>query len=112
MNKKVSSTLMLLLATVIWGSAFVSQNTAMEHMGPFSFQAIRCFLGLLFMLLCVFFFDRINKSEKSYIDGWKDPTLWKVGLMCGIPLFFAINLQQMGLVDTDAGKSGFLTDIT
>jgi len=30
-------------------------------------------------------------------------------LLCGIPLFFACNLQQLGIVETDAGKSAFLT---
>lgn len=38
-----------------------------------------------------------------------DKKLWKTGLLCSIPLFFACNLQQIGLVDTDAGKSAFLT---
>ncbi len=109
MSNKIRGSLMLLLATVIWGSAFVSQSVAMDYMEPFSFQAIRCFLAFMIMLPIICFFDRSKKDGKNYLLRWKDKTLWKAGLLCGIPLFLACNLQQLALVDTDAGKSGFLT---
>ena len=99
---------MLLLATVIWGSAFVSQSVAMEYMQPFSFQAIRCFLGFLIMLPIIYILDRAS-GKKCFLTLWQDKLLWKAGILCGIPLFLACNLQQFALVDTDAGKSGFLT---
>ncbi len=98
---------MLILATVIWGSAFVSQSAAMAYIGPAAFQAIRCALAVLFMLVLVAVFDK--KKGQSFVQGWKNKKLWIGGLLCGIPLFFACNLQQFGLVDTDAGKSAFLT---
>lgn len=109
MKQKIRGTILLLLTTVIWGSAFVSQSVAMDYMEPFSFQAIRCFLGFLIMLPIIYFFDRSKNDGKSYISRWKDRTLWKAGILCGVPLFLACNLQQLALVDTDAGKSGFLT---
>ena len=99
---------MLLVSTVIWGSAFVSQSVAMAHIGPFSFQAIRCFLGFLIMLPIIYILDKAT-GKHSFLKGWQDKTLWKAGILCGIPLFLACNLQQLALVDTDAGKSGFLT---
>jgi drug/metabolite transporter (DMT)-like permease len=37
--------LILLLAAVIWGFAFVAQRMGMEHIGPFMFNAIRFGLG-------------------------------------------------------------------
>ena len=109
MKQQLKCSILLLLATVIWGSAFVSQSVGMDHIGPFTFQAVRCavaFVGLLPVILIV---DRFKKDGKSFIKRWVDPKLWKAGLLCGIPLFLACNLQQVGLVDTDAGKSGFLT---
>ena len=52
----------------------------------------------------------IYKNDgKGFLTRWLDRKLWKAGLICGIPLFVATNLQQMGIVDTDAGKSAFLT---
>lgn len=109
MRKKITSSLLLILATVIWGSAFVSQIVAMEFLGPFSFQAIRCFLGFLILQPIIFLADRSKKQNRSFFQNWKDKTLWKAGILCGVPLFLAINLQQLALVETDAGKSGFLT---
>ncbi len=99
----------LLLATIIWGSAFVSQSLGMDHIGPFTFQAVRGFIAIFGLVPVVFFFDLKKGEGKAFLRRWTDKKLWKVGILCGIPLFLACNLQQVGLVDTDAGKSGFLT---
>lgn len=109
MKKQLAGSLILLAATIIWGSAFVSQSVAMEHMGPFSFQAVRCALAALSLLPAAAIADRFQSDSRSFFQRWANPKLWKAGLLCGIPLFLACNLQQLGLVDTDAGKSGFLT---
>lgn len=109
MRKQLRGSAFLLLATIIWGSAFVSQSVGMDHIGPFTFQAVRCFLAVIGLLPVILITDRFKKDGKSFYSRWSDPKLWKAGLLCGIPLFLACNLQQVGLVDTDAGKSGFLT---
>lgn len=109
MNKKLAGSALLVLATIIWGSAFVSQNVAMEYMGPFAFQAIRCFIAVIGMLPVIAIFDSSKKDDSSFSKRWRNPNLWKAGILCGIPLFLACNLQQVALVDTDAGKAGFLT---
>ena len=109
MKKQFKGSLCLLLATVIWGSAFVSQSVGMDHVGPFTFQAARCFLAVIGLLPVIWITDRFKNDGKTFFSRWKDKQLWIAGLLCGIPLFLACNLQQMGLVDTDAGKSGFLT---
>lgn len=99
----------MLLATIIWGSAFVSQSIGMDYIEPFTFQAIRCALAVLGLLPVILIADKFKKDGKTFISRWASPQLWKAGILCGIPLFLACNLQQIGLVDTDAGKSGFLT---
>ena len=109
MNKKIISALSLLAATVIWGSAFASQNMAMDYMNPFAFQAIRCFIAVIGMIPIVFIGDKFKKTSTGFLKGWANVTLWKAGILCGLPLFLACNLQQLALVDTDAGKAGFLT---
>ena len=109
MKKQIKCSMLLLLATVIWGSAFVSQSVGMDHIGPFTFQAVRCAVAFVGLIPVILIADRFKNDQKSFIKRWADPRLWKAGLLCGIPLFLACNLQQVGLVDTDAGKSGFLT---
>lgn len=97
----------LLLATVIWGSTFVAQSAGMDLIGPFTFQAVRCFLAVLVLFPAIIFFERNDLG--NFIARWKSPQLWKAGLLCGCALFVAAGLQQVGLVYTDAGKAGFIT---
>ena len=90
---------MLLLASLIWGFAFAAQSAGMDYVGPFTFTACRSLLGAFALLPVIFVMDRNRKD-----------TLWiKGGLLCGLCLSVAMTLQQVGLVTTSAGKSGFLT---
>ena len=109
MKKQIAGSFSLLMATLIWGSAFISQSIGMDHIEPFTFQAIRCFLAVLGLLPVIAIADRFKKDSKSFFRRWADKQLWIAGILCGIPLFLACNLQQIGLVDTDPGKAGFLT---
>lgn len=107
MKKQLRGSISLLAATLIWGSAFIAQSVGMEHIGPFTFQTIRCGLAVLFLVPLSLLFDKGNR--KTFIEKWSDPRLWKAGCICGCALFVAASLQQVGLVYTDAGKAGFLT---
>ncbi len=107
MKKQMKGSLSIIAATVIWGTAFVAQSMGMEHIGPFTFQAVRCLMAVAVLLPVIAISDKV--SGKPFWRSWCDPTLWKAGLFCGTPLFIAVNLQQLGIVDTDAGKSAFLT---
>lgn len=109
MNKKLQSSLLLILATAIWGTTFVAQSVGMAHIGPFTFQAVRCALGGIGLLPVIAFTDRFQNDGKTFLSRWADKKLWLGGFLCSIPLFLACNLQQLGIVDTDAGKSAFLT---
>ena len=109
MNKKLQCSLLLILATVIWGTTFVAQSVGMSHIGPFTFQAVRCALGGIGLLPVIAIADRNKRDDQTFFSRWADKKLWTGGLLCSIPLFLACNLQQLGIVDTDAGKSAFLT---
>lgn len=109
MRKQVRGSLCLLLATIIWGFAFIAQSVGMDKIGPFTFQAIRCALAVLFLIPCSFLMELRSCGFQKSAEKWKNPHLWKVGLICGSALFVAASLQQVGLVYTDAGKAGFLT---
>lgn len=109
MRKKLRYSALLLFATVIWGAAFVAQSVGMDHIGPYTFQVVRCLLAVLGLIPVIAIFDIFKKDGKNFMTRWADKKLWLTGLLCGVPLFLACNLQQMGLVHVDAGKSGFLT---
>jgi len=109
MKQKLKGSALLLLATVIWGNAFVAQSVGMDYIGPFTFQAIRCALAVIFLAPVTFLFECKHSSFSASCSRWRDPKLWKAGIICGCALFMATSLQQIGLIYTDAGKSGFLT---
>lgn len=109
MNKKLQGIGALLLCTVIWGFAFIAQSVGMDTIGPFTFQAVRAGLAVCFLMPFSFVLDGKGVSFAQSIARWRQPKLWKHGFFCGIALFVASSLQQVGLVDTDAGKAGFLT---
>ena len=56
MSAKYSKNFILLFITaVIWGVAFVAQSAGMDYVGPYTFNAVRCLLGGIVLIPCVFF---------------------------------------------------------
>jgi drug/metabolite transporter (DMT)-like permease len=95
---------LLLLTAAIWGFAFVAQRAGMEHVGPFTFNAIRFAIGTLVLLP---FAVRGGRLAGIRFTG----RLLKGGLLAGVILFAGATLQQTGLVYTTAGKAGFITGL-
>lgn len=104
---------MLILTAFIWGTAFVAQSVGMDHLGPFTFNGVRNLIGGVALLPCIFFLERWNKKEQKKEPEQEVPGTRKDlitgGIACGILLFAASSLQQIGLVYTSAGKAGFIT---
>lgn len=109
MKNQLKGSICLLLCTTIWGFAFIAQSVGMDLIGPFTFQSVRGCLAIGFLIPCTFLLELRSCGFSESIKRWKNPDLWKAGLLCGITLFIATSLQQIGLVYTDAGKAGFIT---
>ena len=109
--------IILLLTALIWGSAFVAQSVGMEHVGPFTFNAIRSLsaagaIGLFAVLRGAVTRMRGSASEESREEIRKKRGMLLLGgLVCGSALFLASSLQQCGLLYTTVAKSGFLTSL-
>ena len=58
---------LLLLTAAIWGSAFVAQQTGMDYVGPFTFNAARNLLGGLTLLPLIVFFSLSSTRRISII---------------------------------------------
>lgn len=100
---------MLLLTAFIWGTAFVAQSVGMDYLEPFTFNGVRCLIGAIALLPCIWFFNCGKGNENKINDENAKRDLIKGGIVCGILLFAASSLQQIGLVYTAAGKAGFIT---
>ncbi len=110
--KQVRRSLTLILAALIWGIAFVAQSKAMDNMGAFTFNAVRCLIGGVVLIPVILLLRKKDACRPT--DG--SPYPWKPvltgGLICGVILFVATNLQQFAFSvnhDYDAGKAGFIT---
>ncbi|MDD5936916.1 MAG: DMT family transporter [Clostridiales bacterium] len=106
MNKFVlRQSLLLLLTAAIWGVAFVAQSVGMDFVGPYTFNGVRCLIGGLVLLP----FIAVNNHMEKKTEEKKSKKLIVGGLLCGIILFVASSLQQIGLQYTTVGKAGFIT---
>jgi len=105
---QVRNSILLFLAAVIWGCAFVAQSVGMEYIEPFTFSTLRSFIGSVVLLPCIWFFGK-QKNTRASRQKEDKTVLLKCGLLCGILLFTAVNLQQIAILHTSVGKSGFLT---
>jgi drug/metabolite transporter (DMT)-like permease len=102
-GKNLGASALLLLAAAIWGFGFVAQRVGMTHVGPLLFNGVRFLLGA-FVLVPILLLRRPPRSSR-------DPRA-VVGLLAsGFVLALAANLQQFGLVSTEAGKAGFITGL-
>ena len=107
MKNRMLGTIYLVIAVLIWGSTFVAQSVGMDKIGPFTFQACRCVLAVLFLIPMIGLFEVHDLG--NFIHKWLQKDLWIAGSLCGLSLFAAASLQQVSLVSTDAGRAGFLT---
>lgn len=106
--RKLRGNLLLLLASVIWGVAFVAQKSGGEGLGAFTIIGLRSFIGAAGLSLVVPLLDKLGLSRKSDSPAQRK-TLWIGGILCGLALFAATNLQQLGLGDASEGKAAFMT---
>ena len=113
--KNIKGSIILLIAAFIWGTAFVAQTSASDNVGAFTFTALRSAIGAAFlgafMLLRKLYFN-ISKKEVAKPMDIKRSLVG--GAICGIVLFFATNLQQLGITVypegvASSGRAGFIT---
>ena len=103
---KTFSLLSALLCTFIWGTTFIAQDTGMDDIGPFTFNAVRFFVGFLAVLPMALIFEKkklpelIKKDKKTFIN---------LAVLIGLSLFLGSALQQVALLYTDVANAAFFT---
>lgn len=106
---KTKNALMLLLTSIIWGTSFVAQSIGMDYLEPFAFNGIRCIIGGITLLPCIAVFHWMNKKNSTCSTEGTKKELLLAGIICGVLLFAASSIQQIGIQYTTAGKAGFVT---
>ena len=104
MSKKVSSNIVLFLAAIIWGFAFVAQVDGMNYIGPFTLIGVRFVIAIIALLPVLFVFER-KKLQQGELA-----RTCKAVLIVGLLLFAAVTVQQFGIqITQSSGKAGFIT---
>ena len=93
--------LILFIAALIWGVAFVFQSTAADVLGPLSFGGCRFLLGALSLLPLL----------KTGQHNFKDKRAIRYGVLLGVVVFIGSTLQQYAIAFTTSGKAGFITSL-
>ena len=111
-KNSLSGMLMLTLCAFIWGTAFIAQSVGGEYAEPLTFNCARSFLATIFLFLCCLLFDKLS-GKPFRVLGTDEPLrrdrTIKGGIICGIALTLASFMQQLGIMYTTVGKSGFIT---
>ena len=105
---RLRANIMLFITAFIWGATFVAQKSAMDFLGPYTFNGLRCLIGS-FSLFILGLFITHGKRNKKPLKSRKN--LIEGGIMAGVLLFLATTLQQAGIVYSTAGKAGFITSL-
>ena len=104
--KRVIAFICLITCTLIWGTTFIAQDTGMDHIGPFTFNATRFFVAFFVVIPFVFIFEKekiikyVKPEKKLFI---------KLMIPVGLSLFLGTQLQQISLLYTDVANSAFFT---
>ena len=112
MPSKLAATCMLLTTSLLWSSAFSFRKMALAHVGAFFFNGCRSFIGCLFVFSAYLISAYIKRRGMGSHDlsDYK-PLKWQLtgGFLMGLASGLGGNLQQLGLLTSDAGKCGFIS---
>jgi len=108
-TQALKTDLLMLIAAVIWGFAFVAQREGMETMGPFLFSGVRFLIGVVALAPVVWYLSK--KPQQNHKAEVSVKKLILAGTVAGLLLFGGISCQQVGLQYTTAGKAGFITGL-
>ena len=103
---KTVSLFSALLCTFIWGTTFIAQDTGMDNIGPFTFNAVRFFVGFLAIVPLAFLFE-VKKFKSEFKVDFK--TFAILSFLIGLSLFLGSALQQVALLYTDIANAAFFT---
>lgn len=99
---------MLFLCAIVWGLAFAFQRTAADQINPIAFNGLRFSMASGVVFVFLLFYELVNKKKGIKSVGWNKATILG-GIICGVSLWLASNLQQYGIQYTSAGRASFIT---
>ena len=100
---RLRADLLLLLATFIWGTAFIAQKAGVADLGPLGFVGVRFLLSFLAVLPFAIYEIKTKSLPKQI-------PIWSIFWLC-IAFFAGCAFQHYGLRSTSVTNAGFLTSL-
>lgn len=101
-SSKTKGLILLLIASIVWGSTFVPQKVAMQDWSPLQFTSLRFLIGGIILFFFVNFFSEKIEFLKEFLI---------FSFISGSVLALAALTQQIGIVTTTATNAGFYTSL-
>lgn len=111
-SKKTLGIIMLLLTAFIWGSSFVAQSDAMDHIKPFTMNGVRSLLAAVAIFIMLVVMQSAKNKKFTVVTPCAPEDRKKTiiaGLLCGALITVATTVQQFGIERTTVGRAGFIT---
>lgn len=102
-NKTTRNSFLLLVTAAVWGAAFVAQTVGGQTIGAYSFNCVRCIIGVLVLIPVMKFLDKKDLSPRKPKTKEDYKLLIKGGICCGVALCISTNLQQVGILSCGVG---------
>lgn len=112
-SRRISGFVCCLLAAFFWGTTFVAQDVGARTIPPFTYLALRSFVGVAALIPVFLIKDRVRKKQGIYQPSTaaQKKRLMLCGVVCGAILCAASALQQFGITGNigEPGKAAFIT---
>ena len=105
------SNLLLILASIIWGCAFVAQNVGMNYIGPWTFSTIRFLIAGFSLLAIIPILDKRRTHVIRPKTKEEKQKLLLGSVLCGLALSVGSIVQQIAMLTVPVAKAGFLTTL-
>ena len=109
-TRRLRANALLLLASAIWGFAFVAQRVGAESIGAFTFNAARFAMGAAALVPVVWWLDR-RRGVPRPTRAAATRAVILPGILTGTLLAVAVGMQQVAMSHTTAGNAAFITGL-
>lgn len=107
LRSSTRANVLMLLASLIWGTAFIAQTASLDAIGPFFYTGLRFLLGAAVVLVVIVVRARGRLAAST--EGMR--AMLAPGLALGLLVAASISLQQIGLQYTTVANAGFISSL-
>lgn len=100
-----------LITAAIWGAAFLAQGNLGEILPPFFINFARSIIAVISLFIIDFIVTAYKKRKNKPIQKVDFKKLALGGVCCGVSLFGAMNVQQIGINGATTGEAAFITTL-